>query len=62
MPSDSGSHDKKQGSCDYCGGRLDVGYHFACHVCEKTYCYVHMTKHSRAHPRPAGVQLQEIFS
>ena len=35
--------------CQYCGGRLNLGYHFACHLCGESYCYIHMTRHSRAH-------------
>ena len=60
MPSDN-ARDKKD-YCGYCGGRLDVGYHYTCHICEKSYCYAHMTKHSRAHPKPVGLQLQQIAS
>ena len=54
-----GASEQKRTYCEYCGGRLDLGYYFTCHICEKTYCYVHMTRHSRAHPRP-GLQLQEL--
>jgi hypothetical protein len=39
--------------CHYCGGKLDdYGYHWKCHVCGAAYCYVHMARHDRAHPRP----------
>lgn len=35
--------------CQYCGARLHLGYHFRCHVCGDSYCYIHMARHSRAH-------------
>ncbi len=35
--------------CQYCGGRLHLGYHFECHICGDAYCYIHMARHSRAH-------------
>jgi len=38
-------------SCQYCGGRLNLGYHFMCHVCGTAYCYIHMAKHERAHAK-----------
>ncbi len=37
--------------CQYCGGRLHLGYHFSCHVCGDSYCYIHMSRHARAHSR-----------
>ena len=42
----------REASCQYCGGRLSLGYHFACHLCGGTYCYIHMTRHARAHAPP----------
>jgi len=41
----------RESFCEYCGGKLRLGFNFICHVCGGTYCYIHMTKHSRAHPR-----------
>jgi len=35
--------------CLYCGGKLTRGFHFVCHVCGRSYCYIHMMRHSRAH-------------
>jgi len=44
---------RREAFCQYCGGRLYLGFHFSCHVCGETYCYIHMDRHSRAHaPRP----------
>jgi tRNA(Ile2) C34 agmatinyltransferase TiaS len=43
--------------CRYCGGRLNLGYHFTCHYCGETYCYIHLSKHARAHaPRMLPIQ------
>jgi hypothetical protein len=45
--------ERREEFCRYCGGRLRLGYHFTCHICGETYCYIHMARHSRAHaPRP----------
>jgi len=41
----------RESFCQYCGGKLRLGFNFACHICGVTYCYIHMTKHSRAHAR-----------
>jgi hypothetical protein len=39
--------------CRFCGGELDLGYHYSCHVCGAAYCYIHMNRHRQAHsPRP----------
>jgi hypothetical protein len=35
--------------CQYCGAKLNLGYHFVCHLCGVAYCYIHMTRHARAH-------------
>ncbi|MDA4132970.1 MAG: hypothetical protein OK454_07580, partial [Thaumarchaeota archaeon] len=32
-----------------CGGKFDLGYHYTCHTCGDTYCYIHMSRHMRAH-------------
>jgi hypothetical protein len=41
--------------CQYCRGKLHLGYHFTCHICGDAYCYIHMAKHARAHaPRPVS--------
>jgi hypothetical protein len=38
--------------CRHCGGVLDgFGFHYTCHLCGARYCFVHMSKHDRAHPR-----------
>jgi hypothetical protein len=43
---------QKRLSCQYCRKTLPaLGYYFTCHVCGATYCYIHMMKHSAAHPR-----------
>jgi hypothetical protein len=48
----------RETSCQYCGGRLQLGYHFTCHICGDAYCYIHMAKHARAHaPRPVSEQV-----
>ncbi len=36
-------------TCNFCGRKFDLGYNYTCHVCGATYCYIHMSKHSRAH-------------
>ncbi len=48
----------KASHCQYCSQKLDIlGYHFTCHVCGAEYCYPHMRRHDRAHPRsPVLVQ------
>jgi hypothetical protein len=40
---------KREAYCHYCGGRLNLGYHFTCHVCGEAYCYIHLSRHSGAH-------------
>ncbi|MDA4115180.1 MAG: hypothetical protein OK442_01330 [Thaumarchaeota archaeon] len=40
---------KRETFCQYCGGKLHLGYNFTCHVCGDAYCYIHMAKHARAH-------------
>jgi hypothetical protein len=37
--------------CVYCGSKLNLGYHFTCHVCRSAYCFIHMSKHDSTHPR-----------
>jgi tRNA(Ile2) C34 agmatinyltransferase TiaS len=39
-------------SCNFCSKLLGKEYYFRCHICGATYCYIHMTKHSRAHKPP----------
>jgi hypothetical protein len=41
--------------CLFCGGELDLGYHYTCQICGATYCYIHMDRHRRAHT-PHGSQ------
>ena len=43
------SLDNRGTSCDFCGRLLGNDYYYSCLECGATYCYVHMTKHSRAH-------------
>ena len=40
---------RRDAYCLYCGGRLNLGYHYVCHVCGDSYCYIHMSKHAKAH-------------
>ena len=35
--------------CNFCMRVLGKQYHYICHICGATYCYIHMTKHARAH-------------
>lgn len=35
--------------CNYCMKVLGREYFYTCHICGATYCYIHMTKHARAH-------------
>jgi len=37
--------------CAFCGRKNYLGYHYTCHVCGASYCYTHMERHARAHPR-----------
>ena len=41
--------------CRFCGLALGREYYFTCHICGATYCYIHMWRHSRAHPTMASV-------
>jgi hypothetical protein len=45
---------REKAACHYCGKRFDLGYHYTCHVCGATYCYIHMSKHSKAHRIPGA--------
>jgi hypothetical protein len=46
---------KRETFCQYCGGKLHLGYHFTCHICGDAYCYIHMARHARAHaPQPVS--------
>jgi hypothetical protein len=40
---------REKSSCSFCGASSDIGYHFVCHMCGATYCYIHMNKHAKAH-------------
>jgi hypothetical protein len=40
---------QNQPTCRFCGGKFDLGYHYMCRTCGATYCYIHMSKHMRAH-------------
>ena len=44
-----GSETRERHRCCFCGETSDLGYHYACHICGATYCYIHMNKHARAH-------------
>jgi len=35
--------------CNFCMKVLGKQYHYICHICGATYCYIHITKHARAH-------------
>ena len=41
-------------ACLFCRRRFDVGYHFTCHTCGATYCYIHMSRHLGAHGLPTS--------
>jgi hypothetical protein len=43
---------KHQNRCSFCGAKLSLGYHFSCHFCGEDYCYIHMSRHDRAHQTP----------
>lgn len=47
---------KKVSTCSFCGRTLGSEYHFTCHICDATYCYIHMWKHSKAHPTISTLQ------
>jgi hypothetical protein len=36
---------------------LGKQYHYTCHICGATYCYIHITKHARAHKATMQVAL-----
>jgi len=38
-----------ESACRFCGGKFDLGYHYACHACGDTYRFIHMSRHMRAH-------------
>lgn len=38
-----------QNRCSFCGAKLSLGYHFTCHLCGSSYCYIHMSRHERTH-------------
>lgn len=38
----TGTEGKGQPTCWYCGRTLGAGFYYSCHVCDATYCYVHM--------------------
>ena len=48
--------------CQYCGGKVHLGYYFACHVCGTAYCYIHMAKHSKAHAQGAQSETGAIYA
>jgi len=35
--------------CNFCMKVLGKQYHYTCHICGATYCYIHISKHARAH-------------
>ena len=35
--------------CNFCMKTLRKEYYYTCHICGATYCYIHTTKHARAH-------------
>jgi hypothetical protein len=42
------------GHCSHCGIALGgYGFNFACHICGARYCYAHLRRHDRAHPKAA---------
>jgi len=41
----------RKSSCSFCGGKLTVGYHYTCHLCGAAYCFIHMSRHAKSHPR-----------
>lgn len=46
--------------CQYCGGKLNLGYHYTCHLCGDAYCYIHMSRHARAHPR--ALETHQVYA
>ncbi|MGA2666085.1 MAG: hypothetical protein ABSF83_14185 [Nitrososphaerales archaeon] len=51
---------KEVAACNFCSKQLGKEYYFRCHVCGATYCYIHMTKHSRAHKPAMPVPVSSI--
>ena len=47
----------KVAKCNFCMKVLGKQYHYTCHICGATYCYIHMTKHARAHKATMQVAL-----
>ena len=47
----------KLATCNYCSKVLGRQYYFTCHICDATYCYIHMTKHSRFHKPAAPIMV-----
>jgi hypothetical protein len=45
----------KAAMCNYCSKVLGKQYYFTCHICGATYCYIHITKHSRFHKPAASI-------
>jgi hypothetical protein len=46
---------KEEVFCQYCGAKFNSGYHFTCHTCGESYCYIHMHRHDNAHPKPQHI-------
>ena len=47
-------------SCQVCGRRLQVGFHFTCHICGASYCYAHSPQkcaHKKLKEQVRGAQL-----
>ncbi len=38
-------------TCQSCGRTLGIGFYYSCHICGATYCYIHFSRHDRAHSR-----------
>jgi hypothetical protein len=44
-----------QETCGFCGKVLGDGFHYTCHLCGATYCYIHMParcSHRKLTPEP----------
>jgi len=40
-----------------------MGYFYTCHICGSAYCYIHMSRHARAHSsQGSGRQVSEIYA
>ena len=48
--------------CQYCGGKVQLGFYFTCHVCGDVYCYIHMSRHSKAHAPQAERQPTHVYA